>query len=86
MPQNIGKEAADAIEEVAKVNIPNQRGEDSLPEPQGSEDLADDKEAADVVLLCIKGQVNDHVVTFLIDSGASECFISTEFVAENELF
>ena len=28
--------------------------------------------------------MNEKSVTFLIDSGASECFVSTEFVEANE--
>ena len=28
--------------------------------------------------------MNDKSVTFLIDSGVSECFVSTKFVAANE--
>ena len=37
------------------------------------------------VLLCILGKVNGIEVTFLIDSGASECFLSTTFVEKNKL-
>ena len=37
------------------------------------------------VLLCILGKVNGIEVTFLIDSGASECFLSTTFVEKHEL-
>ena len=37
------------------------------------------------VLLCILGKVNGIKVTFLIDSGASECFISTTFVKKNKI-
>ena len=32
------------------------------------------------VLLCILGKVNGIKVTFLINSGVSECFLSTTFV------
>ena len=31
------------------------------------------------------GEVNGIEVTFLIDSGASECFLSTTFVKKHEL-
>ena len=37
------------------------------------------------VLLCILGKINWVAVTFLIDSGASECFLSTTFVEKNKL-
>ena len=37
------------------------------------------------VLLCILGKVEGIEVTFLIDSGASECFLSTTFVEQNKL-
>ena len=37
------------------------------------------------VFLCILGKVNGIEVTFLIDSGASECFLSTTFVKKNEM-
>ena len=37
------------------------------------------------VLLCILGKVNGIETTFLIDSGASECFLSTTFVETNQL-
>ena len=37
------------------------------------------------VLLCILGKVEGIEVTFLIDSGASECFLSTTFVKQNKL-
>ena len=36
------------------------------------------------VLSCILGKVNGIEVTFLIDSGASECFLSTTFVKKNK--
>ena len=37
------------------------------------------------VLLCILGKVNGVAVTFLIDSGASECFLSTTFAKKNKM-
>ena len=37
------------------------------------------------VLLCILGKVNGIKVTFLIDSGTSECFLSTTFVKKNKM-
>ena len=63
-----------------------QGGEDSVPGPQGdSEKLVDESEATSVVLLCLSGTLEGHFVTFLIDSGASECFVSTDFVEEHGL-
>ena len=59
--------------------------EDSLASFKMNEsDLSADKESpADSVLLCILGEVNGIEVTFLIDSSASECFLSTAFVEKN---
>ena len=37
------------------------------------------------MLLCVDDQVNDIQVRFLIDSGASECFISQRVVEANGL-
>ena len=37
------------------------------------------------VLLCILGKINGIEVTFLIESGASECFLSTTFVKKNKM-
>ena len=37
------------------------------------------------ILLCIIGKVNGIEVTFLIDSGANECFLSTTFVEMNKI-
>ena len=39
----------------------------------------------DSALLCILGELNGIEVTFLIDSGASECFLSTAFVERNKI-
>ena len=72
----------DTVPQLEKV-AGQQGGEDSILGPQ--EDLADESEAACVVLLCLFGTVEGHFVTFLIDSGASDCFVSNEFVEEHEL-
>ena len=55
--------------------------EDSSPEPLEKEknEPADEIEAAGVVLLSVSGFLNGFPVTFLIDSGASECFVDTAF-------
>ena len=48
--------------------------------------LSDDEfDSPSSVLLYILGKVNGIEVTFLIDSGASECFLSTTFVEKNKL-
>ena len=61
--------------------------EDSLPGDFIDEvDLSADEEVpTDSVLLCILGELNGLAVTFLIDSGASECFLSTTFVEKNKI-
>ena len=47
--------------------------------------LGDDIDSPGSVLLCILGKGERIEVTFLIDSGASECFLSTTFVEQNKL-
>ena len=61
--------------------------EDSLPGLETDEVKlsADEDIPADNVLLCILGELNGIAVTFLIDSGASECFLSTAFVEKNKI-
>ena len=56
--------------------------EDSLPglEMNKSDLSIDEDIPSDSVLLCILGELNGIEVTFLIDTGASECFLSTSFV------
>ena len=39
----------------------------------------------DTVLLCILGELNGTEVTFLLDSGTSECFLSIAFVEMNKI-
>ena len=75
-----------AVEE-NQVEIGVQVDEDSLPVCQTNEtELSVDEELpTDSVLLCILGELNGIEVTFLIDSGASECFLSTEFVERNKI-
>ena len=49
-------------------------------------DLSVDEDIpVDSVLLCILGELNGIEVTFLIDSGASECFLSIAFVEKNKI-
>ena len=54
----------DTMPQLEKV-AGQQGGEDSILEPQGdSENLADESEAASVVLLCLSGTIEGHFVTF----------------------
>ena len=64
-----------------KNGVRIQEIEDSAPEPLEKEknELADEIEAAWVVLLSVSGFLNGFSVKFLIDSGASECFVDTAF-------
>ena len=62
-----------------------QKSEDSTSGPRVEVNLADEIEAAQVVLLCISGTLEGIPVKYLIDSGASDCFVSTEFVIEHGL-
>ena len=60
--------------------------EDSLPGLKMNESdlFVDEESPTDSVLLCILGELNGIEVTFLIDSGASECFLTTAFVERNK--
>ena len=80
LAENTGVEAK---EEKNGVRI--QAIEDSVPEPQEKEknEPADEIEAARVVLLFISGFLNGFSAKFLIDSGASECFVDTAFTEKN---
>ena len=63
-----------------------QENEDSTSGPQDLEvNRADVSNDAQVILLCIAGTLEGFPVKFLIDSGASDCFVSTEFVREHGL-
>ena len=64
----------------ATMDTGMQVDEDSLSMPQTNE-----IETVCSVLLCIAGFLNGIYVTFLIDSGASECFLSTSFVEKNKI-
>ena len=61
--------------------------EDTLLVPQTNEVVlpTDEIEAVRSVLLCIAGVLNGIEATFLIDNGASECFLSTGFVEKNKM-
>ena len=75
-----------AVEEkLADASV--QVDEDSLPglvmdEPGLS---TDENFPVDSVLLCVEGCLNGISVVFLIDSGASECFVGKAFAEENGL-
>ena len=59
---------------------------DTEPEIKMDEsDAADETIPADCILLCIEGLLNGCHVKFLIDSGATDCFVSTAFVENKEL-
>ena len=67
------KGAVDTAQKKNKV-AGQQEKEDSTSGPQKSEiNLADETEAAQVILLCISGTLEGFPVKFLIDSGASDC-------------
>ena len=75
--------AKGAVDTAPKKNkvAGQQEKEDSTSGPQKSEvNLADKIEAAQIILLCISGTLEGFPMKFLIDSGASDCFVSSEFV------
>ena len=49
------------------------------------EESAEEAVPADCILLCIEGFLNGFPIKFLIDSGATDCFMSTAFVEQKEL-
>ena len=56
-----------------------QEYEETTPEPQDALD------ETGTVLLCIAGQLDGISVTFLVDSGATECFVSTRVVRDHNM-
>ena len=62
-----------------RQRISAQEHVDTTPGPQAALD------ETGVVLLCIAGQLDGIPVTFLIDSGATECFVSTRVVREHSM-
>ena len=54
-------------------------------EPMNDSLAADERIPADCTLLSIEGYFNGFPVKFLVDSGATDCFVSTAFVEEKEL-
>ena len=75
-----------AVEETL-VHASVQVDEDSLPGLEMNEsDLSVDEDIlSDSVLFCILGELNGIEVTFLIDSGPSECFLSIAFVEKHRI-
>ena len=73
------KSTVDTVQQKNEV-AGQQKNEDSTSGPRMEVNLADEIEAAQVVLLCISGTLEGIPVKYLIDSGASDCFVSTEFV------
>ena len=87
-PEQSGQKLlVDTAVESTLVHAGVQVDEDSLPSLKRNEsDLSIDEESpTDNVLLCILGKLNGIEVTFLIDSGASERFLSTAFVEKNKI-
>ena len=78
------KSTVDTVQQKNEV-AGQQKNEDSTSGPRMEVNLADEIEAAQVVLLCISGTLEGIPVKYLIDSGASDCFVSTEFVTEHGL-
>ena len=48
-------------------------------------DFVGKNETAESVLLCIVGCLNGFLVKFLVDSGATDCFVITTFAEEKGL-
>ena len=78
------KSIVDTVQQKNEV-AGQQKDEDSTSGPQVEVNLADEIEAAQVVLLCISGTLEGLPVKYLIDGGASDCFVSNEFVAAHGL-
>ena len=81
------QEAKSTVDTVPQKNLVagQQKNEDSTSGPQAEVNLADEIEVAQIVLLCISGTLEGIPVKYLIDSGASDCFVSTNFVAKHGL-
>ena len=79
---------ATAVEKQKKepVDTGEQVTEDSEPVVKMDEnESADEEIPAECILLCIEGFFNGIPVKFLIDSGATNCFVSTTLVEEKGL-
>ena len=74
----VEEKLADASVQVDEDSLPG----DVLIEPDLS---ANENFPADSVLLCVEGCLNGIAVIFLVDSGASECFVGKTFAEKNGL-
>ena len=75
----------DTAQQKKKKAAGQQQKEDSSTGLQSEVNRADVINTAQVILLCISGTLEGFPVTYLIDSGASDCFVSSEFVRAHGL-
>ena len=75
--ENKNDEPVDSGEQVSEDSGPSRKMKE--------EESAEEAVPADCILLCIEGFLNGFPVKFLIDSGATDCFVSTAFVEQKEL-
>ena len=59
--------------------------EESSPGCQAADVLVEEADTPGTVLLCVSRSLNGFSVTFLIDSGANECFVGKTFVEDHGL-
>ena len=71
------KEPVDTGEQVTEESEPVVKMDEAEP--------ADEEIPAECILLCLEGFFNGFPIKFLIDSGATDCFVSTVFVEEKGL-
>ena len=86
----VGQLSTEAAADEKKKKKPVDSGELVSKEAEPVKETNDNSDAeeeilADCILLCIEGFLNGFPVKFLIDSGATDCFVSTAFVEEKEL-
>ena len=67
------------------VGIDIQGAEELTPRSQAVDVPVEEADTPSIVLLCISVSLNGFSVIFLIDNGASECFVGAAFVEKNEL-
>ena len=79
------KGVVDTAQQKKEKAAGQQQKEESSTGLQIEVNRADVTNTAQVILLCISGTLEGFPVTFLIDSGASDCFISSEFVRAHGL-
>ena len=88
--EEVGQLSTEAAAEQKDKKKPVDSGklvsEEQEPVRKTDEDsTADEIIPAECILLSIEGFLNGFPVRFLIDSGATDCFVSTAFVEEKEL-